>query len=155
MRIQKSPDTCGPGLRSFRILVRACWLWKIIRGFKARYKRRNILNGFFISFNYREQEPMSRRIDHTPNLERMFITSWKTWKKMFFLFIWLLDSFVSYWYDEKMMLNLACGRRIIRIAFIFVSLSQLICGIQVYCLISIINLLMGASLLSLAKFIYY
>ena len=33
-------------------------------------------------------------------------------------------------------------------------LSKLICGLQVYCLIQIINLLMGASLLTLAKSIY-
>ena len=31
----------------------------------------------------------------------------------------------------------------------------MICGIQVYCLIEIKNLLMGASLLALAKSIYY
>ena len=37
----------------------------------------------------------------------------------FCVFIRLLDSFVSYWYDEKMVFNLACGRRImIMIAFI-------------------------------------
>ena len=36
-----------------------------------------------------------------------------------------------------------------------VPLTWLICGSQVYCLISIINLLMGASLLALAKSLYY
>ena len=36
-----------------------------------------------------------------------------------------------------------------------VPLSQLICGLQVYCLSEIINLLMGASLLALAKSICY
>ena len=35
------------------------------------------------------------------------------------------------------------------------SKVKLICGIQVYCLIEITNLLMGASLLALAKSIYY
>ena len=35
-----------------------------------------------------------------------------------------------------------------------VPLSSLICGLQVYCLILIINLLMGASLLALAKSVY-
>ena len=36
-----------------------------------------------------------------------------------------------------------------------VPLSLLICGLKVYCLISIIDLLIGASLLALAKSIYY
>ena len=36
-----------------------------------------------------------------------------------------------------------------------VPLTWLICGTQVYCLIEIINLLMGASLLALAKSLYY
>ena len=36
-----------------------------------------------------------------------------------------------------------------------VLLSELICGIQDYCLIEMANLLMGASLLALAKSIYY
>ena len=36
-----------------------------------------------------------------------------------------------------------------------VPLTWLICGSQVYCLIEIINLLMGASLLALAKSLYY
>ena len=39
-------------------------------------------------------------------------------KEKNFLFIQLLDSFMSYWRDKKVMFKLACGRRIKVIAFI-------------------------------------